>query len=56
VKRVNDLEATIARLRAQISPEQLAAFDATLNQATAQPDSTQRQTVALIFCQFEDYF
>ncbi|KAF8841218.1 hypothetical protein BDN67DRAFT_558806 [Paxillus ammoniavirescens] len=44
VKRANDLEAAIARLRAQISPEQLATFDATPNQATAQPDSTQRQT------------
>ncbi|KAF9223407.1 hypothetical protein BS17DRAFT_781818 [Gyrodon lividus] len=43
-KRVNNLEATMALLRAQIPPEQLATFDATQNQTTpGQSDCTEHR-------------
>jgi hypothetical protein len=49
VKRVHDLEAMVALLRAQLSPEELASFDSGQTQATPGPSgSTQSPTVILI--------
>ncbi|KAH0833314.1 hypothetical protein J3R83DRAFT_12380 [Lanmaoa asiatica] len=45
VKRIHDLEAMVALLRAQLSPEQLTSFDSGQNQAALGPsNSTQSPT------------
>lgn len=51
VNRVHDLEAMVALLRAQLSPEQLTSFDSGQSQVTPgppPPGSTQSPTVLII--------